>query len=95
MSHQESPFRIMTTPEASGRMPADDAFDLGPVPTRIPVTEELTRRLVSAQFPQWAGLPVEPMADGGWDNWTFRLGTEMVVRLPSAAEYAQAATTGG
>ena len=71
-------------------MPADDAFDLGPVPTRITVTEELTRRLVSAQFPQWADLPVEPMANGGWDNWTFHLGTEMVVRLPSASEYAQA-----
>lgn len=71
-------------------MPANDEFDLGPVPTRIPVTEELTRRLVSAQFPQWADLPVEPMANGGWDNWTFRLGTEMVVRLPSASEYAQA-----
>jgi aminoglycoside phosphotransferase (APT) family kinase protein len=71
-------------------MPANDEFDLGPVPTRIPVTEELTRRLVSAQFPQWADLPVEPMANGGWDNWTFRLGNEMVVRLPSASEYAQA-----
>lgn len=71
-------------------MPADDAFDLGPVPTRVPVTEELTRRLVAAQFPQWADLPVEPMANGGWDNWTFHLGTEMVVRLPSASEYARA-----
>ena len=71
-------------------MPANDAFDLGPVPTRRPVTEELTRRLVSAQFPQWADLPVEPMANGGWDNWTFHLGTAMVVRLPSASEYAQA-----
>jgi aminoglycoside phosphotransferase (APT) family kinase protein len=30
------------------------------------------------------------LANGGWDNWTFRLGTTMLVRLPSAAEYAQA-----
>ncbi|QNN52114.1 aminoglycoside phosphotransferase family protein [Nocardioides mesophilus] len=71
-------------------MTADKAFDLGPVPTRMPVTEELARSLVSAQFPQWADLPVEPVANGGWDNWTFHLGTAMVVRLPSAAEYAQA-----
>jgi aminoglycoside phosphotransferase (APT) family kinase protein len=67
-----------------------DAFDLGPVPTRTPVTEQLARRLVSAQFPQWAHLPVEPVAAGGWDNWTFWLGKEMVLRLPSASEYAQA-----
>ncbi len=48
------------------------------------------RRLVETQFPRWAGLPVEPVANGGWDNRTFHLGTDMVVRLPSAAEYAQA-----
>jgi aminoglycoside phosphotransferase (APT) family kinase protein len=71
-------------------MPDNDAFDLGPVPTRIPVTERLTRRLVAAQFPQWSDLPIKPVANGGWDNWTFHLGTGMVVRLPSAAEYAQA-----
>jgi len=71
-------------------MPAADAFDLGPVPSRVLVTEELARRLVSAQFPRWADLPVEPIPEGGWDNWTFHLGTEMVVRLPSASEYAQA-----
>jgi aminoglycoside phosphotransferase (APT) family kinase protein len=67
-----------------------DAFDLGPVPTRVPVTEQLTRRLVAAQFPQWRDLPIEPVVKGGWDNWTFHLGTDMVVRLPSAPEYAQA-----
>lgn len=71
-------------------MTADDAFGLGPVPTRVPVSEELVRGLVAAQFPQWSHLSVEPVANGGWDNWTFRLGTDMVVRLPSAAEYAEA-----
>jgi aminoglycoside phosphotransferase (APT) family kinase protein len=30
------------------------------------------------------------VADGGWDNWTFHLGSEMSARLPSAAEYALA-----
>jgi aminoglycoside phosphotransferase (APT) family kinase protein len=71
-------------------MPSTEAFDLGPVPTRTRVTAELVRGLVAAQFPQWAGLGVAPVADGGWDNWTFRLGTTMLVRLPSAAEYARA-----
>jgi aminoglycoside phosphotransferase (APT) family kinase protein len=81
---------ILTTTSGCGPVPADDAFDLGPVPTRAPVTEELARRLVAAQFPRWSDLPVEPVANGGWDNWTFRLGADMVVRLPSASEYAQA-----
>jgi len=64
--------------------------DLGPVPERITVEAEQVCRLVQEQFPQWAGLPIERVANGGWDNRTFHLGTDMVVRLPSAAEYAQA-----
>ena len=64
--------------------------DLGPVPQRITVDAEQVRRLVEQQFAQWAGLPVQPVVNGGWDNWTFHLGAEMLVRLPSAAEYALA-----
>lgn len=67
-----------------------DTPDLGPVPQRIVVDAEQVRRLIERQFPQWAGLPVQPVAHGGWDNWTFHLGTGMLVRLPSAAEYALA-----
>ncbi|MEV8372948.1 aminoglycoside phosphotransferase family protein [Kribbella sp. NPDC056861] len=67
-----------------------DTPDLGPVPVRVGVEVALVRRLVGEQFPQWADLPVEPVAKGGWDNWTFHLGTELLVRLPSASEYAQA-----
>ena len=48
------------------------------------------RRLVADQFPRWADLPVEPVTGGGWDDWTFHLGPEVLVRLPSAAEYALA-----
>ncbi|WDR06523.1 aminoglycoside phosphotransferase family protein [Devosia rhodophyticola] len=47
----------------------------------------LVRRLVGAQFPQWADLPVRPVAAGGWDNRTFHLGDTMSVRLPSAEHY--------
>jgi aminoglycoside phosphotransferase (APT) family kinase protein len=65
-------------------------LDLGPVPERITVDPQRVRCLVEQQFPQWAGLPVEPVANGGWDNWTYRLGAGMLVRLPSAAEYALA-----
>ena len=63
---------------------------LGPVPQRIAVDAEQVRRLVADQFPQWAGLPVRPLPNGGWDNWTFHLGSRMSVRLPSASEYALA-----
>lgn len=60
------------------------------MPERTTVEVEQVRRLVEEQFPQWTGLSIEPVPKGGWDNWTFRLGTDMVVRLPSAPEYAQA-----
>ncbi|WP_427893136.1 aminoglycoside phosphotransferase family protein [Kribbella sp. GL6] len=64
--------------------------DLGPVPERIEVEATQVRRLVAEQFPRWAELDVRPVANGGWDNRTFHLGTDLIVRLPSAAEYAQA-----
>ncbi|BCJ69129.1 aminoglycoside phosphotransferase family protein [Polymorphospora rubra] len=67
-----------------------DTPDLGPVPERVTVEAAQVSRLIGEQFPQWAGLPVVPVARGGWDNWTFHLGTDLLVRLPSAAEYARA-----
>ncbi|MFC7363152.1 aminoglycoside phosphotransferase family protein [Nocardioides astragali] len=48
------------------------------------------RQLVSEQFPQWSRLTIEPVSTPGWDNYTFHLGGDMVVRLPSASEYALA-----
>jgi Predicted aminoglycoside phosphotransferase len=56
--------------------------------TNVRITETLVRSLVSQQFPQWQALPVRPVAVGGWDNRTFHLGEHMLVRLPSAQEYA-------
>ncbi|THF71350.1 aminoglycoside phosphotransferase family protein [Deinococcus sp. Arct2-2] len=52
------------------------------------ITPTLVRRLIAGQFPQWANLPVTPVAWGGWDNRTFHLGSELLVRLPSAEGYA-------
>src|SRR5256714_5153328 len=42
----------------------------------------LVRRLLSAQFPQWSGLRVERVPSFGTDNALYRLGDDMVVRLP-------------
>jgi aminoglycoside phosphotransferase (APT) family kinase protein len=54
------------------RMHADE------VDTDVP----LVRRLLAAQFPQWAVLPIEPVFPRGTDNALYRLGNDMVVRLP-------------
>ncbi len=49
---------------------------------------KLVHRLIAAQFPQWADLPIKPVAFSGWDNRTFHLGDHMTVRLPSQEAYA-------
>ncbi|MBW3634163.1 MAG: aminoglycoside phosphotransferase family protein [Chloroflexi bacterium] len=54
----------------------------------FPIDVSLVSRLIAAQFPEWAHLPITPVEFGGWDNRTFHLGAQMTVRLPSAAAYA-------
>ncbi len=51
------------------------------------ITSRLVSELVATQFPLWADLPVRPVPLDGWDNTTFRLGNDMLVRLPSAERY--------
>jgi aminoglycoside phosphotransferase (APT) family kinase protein len=46
---------------------------------------QLVRQLLAAQFPQWADLPVAPVAATGWDNCIYRLGADLVVRMPRRA----------
>jgi len=53
----------------------------------VVINIKLVRRLIEAQFPQYATLPLEAVQPGGWDNRTFRLGQELSVRLPSAELY--------
>ena len=49
---------------------------------QIDIDDELVRRLVDSQFPQWAALPLTPFDSTGTDNAIFRLGSELSVRLP-------------
>ena len=42
----------------------------------------LAGRLVRSQFPQWASLPLRPVDSAGTDNALYRLGDDMVVRVP-------------
>ncbi|MFJ6656743.1 aminoglycoside phosphotransferase family protein [Streptomyces sp. NPDC091377] len=45
----------------------------------------LARRLVDAQFPQWAGLPLQRVDPAGSDHVIYRLGEDLSVRLPRHA----------
>ena len=42
----------------------------------------LVVQLLITQFPQWANLPIEPVHSAGTGNALYRLGDDMVVRLP-------------
>lgn len=44
--------------------------------------EKLVRRLLAAQFPQWKDYPIRYVHSSGTDNALYRLGDDMVVRLP-------------
>lgn len=55
---------------------------------KLPIDTELVRRLVATQFSQWKDLPIQLVASSGWDNKTFHLGNDMLVRMPSAEVYA-------
>ena len=61
----------------------DDALLAGKMHAgEIDIDAPLVRRLLAAQFPQWADLPIEPVASTGTDNAIYRVGDEMAVRLP-------------
>jgi aminoglycoside phosphotransferase (APT) family kinase protein len=48
----------------------------------IDIDLPLVARLLAAQFPRWAELPLQPVEPAGTDNAIFRLGDTMAVRLP-------------
>jgi aminoglycoside phosphotransferase (APT) family kinase protein len=51
------------------------------------ITVAVVERLVREQFPRWAGLPVRPVDVDGNDNTSFRLGDDLLARLPSHDRY--------
>ncbi|MCJ1676541.1 aminoglycoside phosphotransferase family protein [Streptomyces sp. APSN-46.1] len=48
----------------------------------VHIDEVLVSRLIAAQFPRWADLPVTKVRSAGTDNAMYRLGGDMAVRLP-------------
>ncbi len=51
------------------------------------VDATLVRALLHEQFPAWASLPLRPVARSGKDHRMLRLGSDKLVRLPSAPEF--------
>lgn len=58
----------------------------------IPIDDDLVRRLVDDQFPDWEGLPLRRLPPLGTDNQLFRLGDELLVRMPRIDWAADSAT---
>ncbi len=54
---------------------------------KIIIDTALARHLIDSQFPQWKDLIIQPVALSGWDNRTFHLGENMLIRMPSAPDY--------
>ena len=59
----------------------------GPPPPEIAVDEQLVRSLIADQHPDLSELPLEHL-DAGWDNVLWRLGDELLVRLPRRPQAA-------
>jgi aminoglycoside phosphotransferase (APT) family kinase protein len=53
----------------------------------LKITTDLVSALIDRQFPQWSGYAITPVDPGGWDNRIFRLGHDLLVRLPSNVSY--------
>jgi aminoglycoside phosphotransferase (APT) family kinase protein len=51
-------------------------------PGEADIDGDLVRRLLAAQFPEWAGLAIGRVPSAGTSNALYRLGDDMVVRLP-------------
>ncbi|GLV60551.1 phosphotransferase [Dictyobacter sp. S3.2.2.5] len=62
----------MAEGQASGKMHADE----------LDIDVALVRRLLAAQFPRWASLPLERVRSAGTNNAIYRMGPDMYVRLP-------------
>ena len=52
------------------------------------ITPELAHKLITEQFPEYAHLPIMHPEKQGHDNRTYRLGNEMLIRMPIAEVYA-------
>ncbi|MEM8769936.1 MAG: phosphotransferase, partial [Pseudomonadota bacterium] len=68
--------------------PEPDYMPAGKPEAELEVTEALARRLLEAQHPDLAELPLSVL-DSGWDNVMFRIGEELTLRIPRREVAAQ------
>jgi aminoglycoside phosphotransferase (APT) family kinase protein len=54
----------------------------------INITIALARKLIADQFPEYAHLHVTEVLQQGHDNRTYRVGEDMLIRMPTAESYA-------
>lgn len=54
------------------------------------ITPKLAKKLIINQFPEYAHLSVREVEKQGHDNRTYRLGEDMLIRMPTAESYALA-----
>lgn len=52
------------------------------------INPDLACKLIAEQFPEYSNLPITDVEKQGHDNRTYRLGDHMLIRMPTAADYA-------
>ena len=52
------------------------------------ITPDLARKLIADQFPEYAHLTITSVEKQGHDNRTYRLGDNLLIRMPTEASYA-------
>ena len=95
MRHGETGGSLVAGPDTLHRRPLCDDLRspmTSPAkmhPDELDIDAAPVGRLVREQFPQWAGLAVTRVASAGTENAMFRLGDDMVVRLPRRPDGAR------
>jgi len=56
--------------------------------TQLDITLDLAGKLIREQFPEYAHLSITSVEKQGHDNRTYRLGNDMLIRMPTAESYA-------
>jgi len=64
---------------------ADDAPAAKMHADEVDISSAVVRALLTIQFPAWADLPLQPVRPLGTDNALYRLGEDLVARLPRRA----------
>lgn len=66
----------------------EDLID-GSILTALNTSLYPAHKLIAEQFPEYAGLTITDIEKQGHDNRTYRLGDDMLIRMPTAQYYAE------